>query len=116
MSTMEKFYPKIGVDKGGKKFSFHYWDKHFTMRFSGKPMIMLEKFFILFWGTKEDFMKLWDMASSKEAIPETYKEDLWILHLAMSRVEEINEVFELCDDDQKSPFVIYVNDYNTYKQ
>lgn len=112
----EKFYPKIWVDKWWKKFSFHYWEKHFTMRFSWKPMIMLEKYFVLFWWEKSRFMDIWNLASNKEEIPNLYKVDLKILQTAMSRVEEINEVFDLCDDDQKSPFVIYVNDYNTYKQ
>ena len=111
----EKFYPKIWVDKWGKKFSFHYWEKHFTMRFSWKPMIMLEKYFILFWGDKDTFMKIWNLASNKQAIPTELQWELDYLRKAMGRVEEINEVFELCDDDQKSPFVIYVNDYNTYK-
>lgn len=111
----EKFYPKLWIDKGGKKFSFHYWDKHFTMRFSWKPMILVEKYFILFWGDKTIFMEIWDLAYNKKEIPYELKPYLPFLQKAVKRVEELSDVFDLCDDDQKSPFVIYVNNYNPYK-
>ena len=111
----EKFYPKIWMDKWGKKFSFHYWKKHFTMRFSWRPMIMMEKYFVLFWGNKEVFMKIYNLASEKKSIPSELTRFLEPLKKSMDRIREINDVFDLCDDDQKSPFVIYVNDFNAYK-
>ena len=111
----EKFYPKISVDRTWIKFLFRHSDKHFTMRFSWRPMILMEKYFILFWWEKEDFMTIWNLATQKEEIPEELKVSLPILKKAMSRINELLDVFELCDKDSKSPFVIYKNDFNAYK-
>ena len=111
----EKFYPKLGEDRWGKKFFFHYGENHFQFRFSGRPLIILEKFFILNWWNKERFMNIWELASDKKPIPSEYTEDLHILKIAMQRVEELWDVFELCEDDNKSPFVIYVTKFNAFK-
>ena len=61
------------------------------------------------------FMEIWDLAYNKQPIPNELKNYLPFLQKAIKRVEEISDVFELCDDDQKSPFVIYVNDYSPFK-
>jgi len=111
----DKFYPKIYEDKWWKKFTFQYWDKHFTLRFSWKPMILLEKYFILYWWEKEDFSKLWELATQKVKPIIKDKDTLSILSKAIRSVEDLNSVLDICKDDSKSPFVIYVNDYNSYK-
>jgi len=116
MNNLEKLYPKIYEDKWWKKFTFQYWNKHFTMRFSWKPMILLEKFFIYFWWDKKDFSLLWEIASWEKTNNSNidYK-NLEILKKSMNRLDELHDVINLCKEDEKSPFVLYVNDFNPYK-
>jgi len=112
----EKLYPRIGKDKSWVKFNFRYADKHFTMRFSWKPMIMLEKYFIHYWGTKEDFMLIWKIANEWTSLlldPDDKR--LILLKKAMADIKKLYSVIDLCLEDNKSPFVIYVNEYNSYK-
>jgi len=115
MSNIEKLYPKIYEDKWWKKFTFQYWDKHFTLRFSWKPMILLEKFFIYFWWNKKDFSFLWKVAIWEELKEWANKNDLELLKKSMNRMDEFFKVLDICKEDNKSPFVIYVNDFNPYK-
>ena len=40
-----KIYPSVTNDKDGLKFFFDSNGNHFTIRFSGKPLIILEKMY-----------------------------------------------------------------------
>ena len=37
-----KIYPKVSSDDSGPKFHFNCNSKHFTIRFSGNPLLMLQ--------------------------------------------------------------------------
>lgn len=103
-----KVYPKTSSDARGIKFFFDFEDKHFTIRFSGNPILTLEYLFIKRWW--RDFNKVYSDAK------------LWIQNESTKLLEEcgksvieMQEVFFLMDMHKKSPFVVYVNDYDEYK-
>ena len=110
-----KIYPKIGQDNSGKKFFFSSNNKHYTIRFSWKPMILIEKYFVYFWWTKEIFLELYNWLTSKTKIKDELIMFIPILRQAIKRLEELNDVLNICADENKSPLVIYENEYNSFK-
>lgn len=44
--SSKKVYPKLSTDENGKKFHFDEGNTHFTIRFAGNPMLLLEYLFI----------------------------------------------------------------------
>ena len=44
--TSKKVYPKLQKDATGLKFHFDEWEQHFTVRFAGNPLLLLEYLYI----------------------------------------------------------------------
>ena len=110
-----KLYPKIGQDESGKKFFFSSNWKHYTIRFSWRPMILIEQYFILYWWTKEVFIDLYNKLNNKERIDTSMWRYIPMLRKALDRLDELNLVLDLCSQSNKSPLVIYENDFNSFK-
>jgi len=110
MSTNLKLYPKMGKDEGWLKFFFNHQDKHFTMRFAWNPIMLLEFMYKKMWGL--NFTSVYRDAKAWKPIN---KLEAKLLSDSSKNVNELLELFQLIDDNNKSPFVVYVSDFNTFK-
>ena len=80
-----KIYPKVTSDDSGPKFHFNCDSKHFTIRFSWNPLLMLQHLTKIV-GSEED---------------------------AIHILSVMGEAFYSIADAWKSPFVIYVNNFDS---
>lgn len=103
-----KIYPKTSSDSRWIKFFFDYQDKHYTIRFSGNPILTLEYLYMKR-GWK-DFNKTYNESKLNVINPNTE-----LLRQCGTDIIEMQEAFFLMDEDNKSPFVVYVNDYNEFR-
>ena len=109
-----KLYPTVGQDMHGIKFFFdaefpEKSKKHFTIRFSGNPLLILEYLYSLRGGT--EFTETYAMAKGAENA-KCDKENLALLKQTAKDVSEFMEAMALMAENKKSPFVVYLNDYS----
>ena len=110
MTKNNKLYPVTGYDAHGIKFFFdaefpEKCKKHFTVRFAGNPMLVLEYLYIHRGGA--DFFKTYETVKAGGKC-----EGADLLKKCAKDVAEFTDALALMADNQKSPFVIYVNDYS----
>lgn len=104
-----KLYPKTTKDSWGIKFFFDYGDKHYTIRLSGKPILLLEaKFKQLWW---KDFF--WVYNNAKNRITHAESD---ILKKAIILTEDFLSTLEYVNKMWRSPFVVYIKKINNFKQ
>lgn len=110
MTKNNKLYPITGYDMHGIKFFFdcefpEKSKKHFTIRFAGNPMLVLEYMYVHRGG--KDFFDTYEKVKKGEK-PEGRE----LLKRCATDVSEFMDAMALMSDNQKSPFVIYVNDFS----
>ena len=101
--SSKKVYPKLSTDENGKKFHFDEGNTHFTIRFAGNPMLLLEYLFIKRWGS--DFTNAYQYAKegkSHEGHP--------LLRECRDDLSELLEVIDLIHSNGKNSLVVYIND------
>lgn len=98
-----KIYPKIWNDTSWLKFFFDYQWTHFTMRFSGNPLIILEEIYTSLGWT--DFVNVYECAKQWKvtAHQATLKD-------AIKHTQFYLEILQSIWARWKSPFVVYPND------
>lgn len=103
-----KIYPKLSTDDNGIKYFFDHNNTHYTIRFAGKPMIILEYLYIQKWW--EDFVNEYENA--KNGI-------LWehttLLRQCIKETQNFIDMLQLINNNKLSPFVIYINTFNQFK-
>jgi len=100
----KKIYPKMAKDQWGMKFFFNDNDRHYTLRFAGRPLLILEKTFYVLWG--KDFGKVYNQRNF------TNMEDVTVLKEAITVVEQMLTIIESVHKDWMSAFVLYADDFN----
>lgn len=101
--SSKKVYPKLQKDATGLKFHFDEWEQHFTVRFAGNPLLLLEYLYIKRWGS--DFVNAY--TSAKEGkVHEWHK----LLRECRDDLAELLEVISLVHANGKNSLVVYVND------
>ena len=85
------------------KFFFNDNDRHYTLRFAGKPLFLLEKAFYVLWG--KDFNKVYTQRDF------TNEADLEALKKAIAKVEDTLTIIEEIYKEGMSAFVIYADDF-----
>jgi len=101
----KKIYPKMTKDQWGMKFFFNDNGRHYTLRFAGRPLLILEKaFYVLWW---KDFDKVYNQRDFSN------EEDLEILKETIATVEEMLTIVETVYKDWMSAFVVYADDFNS---
>lgn len=107
-------YFRCSVDDSGPKFFCNHEGFHYTLRLAGKPMLILEHFYVEAGGQREDFQTVYELA--KEHKPLTgYPGALDQLKQAI--VDSNKTVSALKDIalTGKSPFVMYISEYDDSK-
>ena len=87
------------------KFFFNDNNRHYTLRFSWKPLLILEKAFYFLWW--KDFNKVYNEKDFSN------KEDVATLKEAIATTTETLEIIEQIFKDWLSPFVIYADDFKS---
>ena len=87
------------------KFFFNDNDRHYTLRFSGNPLFILEKAFYKLWW--KDFNKVYKDRNFTDI------ENTNILKEAIATTEETLSIIESVFKDWMSPFVVYADDFNS---
>lgn len=103
-----KLYPKTTKDESGIKFFFDNGWFHYTIRFAGNPIMLLEFLYKKeYW---EDFYKAYDDAK-------TWIRNEWTRNLqqCIKKVNEYLELLEYIASNWKSPYVVYVKEFNDFK-
>ena len=101
--SSKKLYPKLSKDDNGRKFHFDEGNLHFTIRFAGNPLLLLEYLYIKRWGT--DFPIAYQLA--KEWKPH---EGHALLRECRDNLAELLEVMDNIHQNGKSSLVVYVNE------
>jgi len=100
----KKIYPKMTKDRWWIKFFFNDNERHYTLRFAGKPLFYLEKAFYRAWW--KDFNKIYNLRNTED------ENDVAALALAVSMTEEALAIIEDIYKDWMSAFVIYADDFS----
>lgn len=105
-----KFYPEFIKEWDGIRFHFNSEKKHYTLRFAGRPLLLLEYYYKKRGG--KDFEATYLLAKSgKIHTPE--------VKLLIESANAVSELFEIITDIQengKSTFVLYVNDVKKWNK
>ena len=107
-----KIHPRVAQDQSGLKFLFNHDDSHFTMRFSGRPMFLLEEWYYHLGWQHPNFIELYeDIRASKEV----NDEDIAIMKEVIKKSTEFFTILERISKRNVSPFTIYVQPYDHSK-
>ena len=102
----KKIYPKVDKDTS-IKFRFNNNDKHYTIRFAGNPLFIIEYLYNDLWGT--DFMKVYKMVELND-LDSLSQENINALAQAITLARKFLHTLETIGEDGRSPLVIYVDD------
>lgn len=114
-----KIYPEAKIDSSGIKYYFNHEKHHFTLHFAGNPMLLLEYLY-----KKRGWKQFWIVYAKARAeepnyrsltyelSPEELSLNMQILQDATSTLKELMETMAYMDMKEKSPFVVYVNNYD----
>lgn len=103
-----KLYPKASKDESGIKFFFDHGWFHYTLRFAWNPIMLLEFLYKKKW--LDDFYKVYDELKQGKV-----SDHGLILKQCAKEVQEHLELLEYISDNKKSPYVIYVKEFNDFK-
>jgi hypothetical protein len=115
-----KLIPKVSFDDGWLKFFFDHWEYHYTIRFSGKPLILIESIYYNITDGKEDFMEIYEeykILSEKKRKDEITQQELnklvdANLLLAIVKAQEVLEyIGNAYSTIGKTPLVVYANEF-----
>jgi len=101
--SSRKLYPKLWKDDNGRKFHFDEWNLHFTVRFAGNPLLLLEYLYIKRWG--ENFPTAYQTAKEW-----TSHEGHKLLRECRDDIAELLDVIDNIHANGKSSLVVYIND------
>lgn len=88
-----KRYPKRKYDAGWMKFVFEDWDKEYTIRFSWKPLVVLEHVYTKLWW--KDFMDTYNKYPMNK--DEKMTTAIWY----------VNALLDMLSECELSPLVVY---------
>ncbi len=95
--------------KDGVRFIGDSDGSHYSLRFAGRPMVILEAAYRLAGGTPEKFMETWKSAKSSGKRPVTPDEQA--LAFAGKKVQEFMAVVSEASKISE-PFCLYVNSFD----
>ncbi len=107
-------YFRCSVDESGPKFFCNHENKHYTIRFAGRPMLILEHFYVKTGGSREEFMEVYNLARERKDVSgypgakERLKEAAEMADVVVSALKDVAL-------SGKSPIVMYVSDYDEQK-
>lgn len=107
-----KIHPRVFSDDSGLKFIFNHDGNHYTMRFSGRPLFIIEEWYYHLGGTAVDFRSLY------ERIRERTEPDTWQIYLVKEAIDKSTEMFEVLErigNRKLSPFTIYAQPFDAFK-
>lgn len=108
--TAKKYF-RCSVDGSGPKFFCNYGGYHYTLRFAGNPIYLLEHFYAKEGGSQAEFDAVY--ALQKEGKPLAgYPGALERLKKAASKADEMISALKDIALGGKSPFVMYVSPYD----
>lgn len=109
----EKIYPKLIPDESGIKFLFNHENTHYTMRFSWKPLFIIEQYYYKLWGTCKDFISLYDKIRDWDISVDPEEE--YIVQQAVAKSREFFNILLDISNRGKSPFIIYAQPFDPFK-
>lgn len=107
-----KLHPRVVQDDSGLKFLFNHDNSHFTMRFSGRPMFLLEEWYYHLGWQNPNFIDLYNDVKSGKTVSQ---EDIAIMKLVIEKSTEFFTILERISKRNVSPFTIYVQPFDHTK-
>ncbi len=107
-----KIHPKVIMDDSGLKFIFNHDGTHFTLRFSGKPLFLIEEWYYKLWGQIPDFPTLYSQVCNGWDVDAV---NLELIEQAVTKSNEVFEVIERIWKRRLSPFTIYAQPFDSFK-
>lgn len=107
-TQVKKLYPKFSSDAWGMKFFFDDNDTHYTIRFAGNPIILLESLYTMKGG--RNFMLEYSRAKDGQPL-----DNEPLMRSCVEKIDEFMQIIEHTYQSNLSPFVVYVNSLNTYR-
>lgn len=98
------WYTETSRDKWGAVFTFKDWESSYAIRLAGNPILMLEFYYNLAWGT--DFMKKYILIKNGKR-NEIDNSDVLRMNEAKNFCEKFIDVVKAISNSNKSTFVIY---------
>lgn len=108
----QKIHPNLVTDESGLKFLFNFDGSHFTMRFSGKPLYIIEEWYRMLGGKVTNFPALYERIKSWEEVDSL---DLWLVKQAVDKSTEFLTVLQRIGSKNISPFTIYAQPFDVFK-
>ena len=108
----QKIHPNLVADESGLKFLFNFDWSHFTMRFSGKPLYIIEEWYRLLGGRVTNFPALYDRIKSWEDVEQ---KDIMLVKQAVDKSTEFLTVLQRIGAKNISPFTIYAQPLDVFK-
>ena len=98
------WYTETSRDKWEAVFTFKDWDNSYAIRLAGNPILVLEFYYNLAWGT--DFMKKYMLIKNWKK-NEIDNADILRMNEAKNFCEKFIDVVKAISNWNKSTFVIY---------
>lgn len=108
----QKIHPNLVTDESGLKFLFNFDGSHFTMRFSWKPLYIIEEWYRMLGGRVTNFPALYDRIRTWEDVAPS---DLMLVKQAVDKSTEFLTVLQRIGNKNISPFTIYAQPFDLFK-
>lgn len=108
----QKIHPNLVTDDSGIKFLFNFDGSHFTMRFSGKPLYIIEEWYRMLWWRVSNFPALYERIKLGQEVDPL---DLVLVKQAVDKSTEFLTVLQRIGNKNLSPFTIYAQPFDLFK-
>lgn len=111
MSNSEKVYLRLSHDDDGLKFHSDHGELHYTIRFAGRPYVLLEGLYLANGGRADLFKPLYE-AAREHADLSAYGESVDALKKASAECSKTMEAMLAMAKTGRTPLVMYVSPYD----
>jgi hypothetical protein len=112
MSHSEKIYLRLSHDDDGLKFHGDHAQDHFTVRFAGRPFVLLEGLYLENGGRADLFKALYEAVKEGKDVSAYGDDNLAALKKAHAECTKCFEAMVRMAKTGRTPLVMYVSKYD----